>query len=218
MLAAVCLTAVVLAVVPLVPSRLELAVAVALLVATAGFRLETGTFSGIDFDIGYGALAGFVAAAAVVAVGLAAARTAEFTFTGEWTASVGAALGAVYVAAVVLPWWNLSSLDSWSTLENGLARLSWMTVAAALVAIRLTGRWIHRASGRPGDVDELVVLPLVLGALVALDVFRYGVGDMTWNTAVLGVLAAASTALALVERAGGFDHVHVPDQLRLDRL
>jgi hypothetical protein len=218
LLVAICLTAVVLALVAEVPSRIELAAAVALLVTTAGFRLETRTLGGVDLDIGYGALVGFVAAAVLVGVALAGSRRTDVAWNGGWTEALGAALGAAYVAAVALPWWGISSLESWSTLSNGLARLSWLTVAAALVAVRLTGRWIVRIAGRPADADELVVLPLVLGALVALDVFRYGFDDMTWNTALLGGLALASIALGLVERAGGFARVQIPESLRVDRI
>jgi hypothetical protein len=75
-----------------------------------------------------------------------------------------------------------------------------------------------RAFGRPCEVDELVVLPLVLEALVVLDLFRYGFDDATWNTAVLGAIAAAPVALGLVERAGGFERIDLPAVLRVDRL
>src|SRR5262249_24104071 len=44
-------------------SRTELAVGVALMVATLGFRLQTGVQDGVKLEIGYGAILGFVAAA-----------------------------------------------------------------------------------------------------------------------------------------------------------
>ena len=62
------------------------------------------------------------------------------------------------------------------------------------------------------------MLPLALVSLAALDALRYGLGELTWNTALLGGLAVALSALGLVERVGGFDQVHVPEPLRLDRI
>jgi hypothetical protein len=217
LLVALCLVAV-LASAARTPSRIELAAALALLVATAGFQLETATQGGVDLDIAYGALGGFAATAVLVAVALAGVRVGALDATARRMAGAGAALGALYVAGVLVPSWDVVSSGLWSPFSNGLAPLSWLTLAAALTAVRLTGRWVARLSGEPPDIDELVVLPLALSALVALDVLRYGLDDATWNTALIAVVAAALVVLGLVERAGGFGRVHVPELLRLDRL
>jgi hypothetical protein len=201
-------------------SRTELAVALALLVATLAVRLESGTQAGVRLEIAYGVVLGLAAAALLVGLALAPVRVPGLDSSTRATALPGAALGAAYVAVVVLPWWGVLPGDLWSTFASGPARLSWITVAAALVAIRLTGDWVTRLvrHGTGRDTDELVVLPLALVALAGLDALRYGLDDLTWNTAVLGSLATALTLLALVERAGGFARVQVPEVLRVDRI
>jgi len=199
-------------------SRTELAVGVALLVATLGFRLDLGDHGGVQVEPAYGAFVGFAAAALLVVLALSGVRVRGVDWSRRATAVPGAALGAAYVAAVVLPWWDVLPSGVWSTFAPGLARLSWMTVAAALLAIRLSYLWATRLSQHTRQADELVVLPLALVALVVLDALRYGLGDLTWNTALLGAFALALVVLGLVERAGGFERVHVPDPLRLDRI
>ena len=95
-----------------------------------------------------------------------------------------------------------------------------MTLAAALIGVRLACLWATRLS-RPGaapDTTELVALPLVLVSLAVLDVLRRGLDDLAWNTALLGGLAVAMAVLGYVEREGGFQRVHVPDVLRIDRV
>jgi hypothetical protein len=180
-------------------SRTELAVGLALMVATLGFQLETGEHAGAQFDIGYGAFAGFVAAAVLVGVALAGVGLREVDWSRRGTVVAAGMLAAAYVAAVVVPWWDVTS----SAGASESARLTWLTIAAALVAVRLAGRWLTRLSREAvRENDELVVLPLVLGVLVAIDVVRFGVGDISWHSALLGCLAVALLVLGRVERGG----------------
>jgi hypothetical protein len=220
MVVALALVAVVLALALRAFSRTELAFGLALLVATLGFGLETGNSGGVELEVVYGAVVGFVAAAVLVGLALAPVRIHAVDWSGRRTAVPGVLLGAAYVALVVLPWWNVLPDGVWSTFSPGLARLSWMTLAAALLALRLAYSWATRLapSGAPRSTEELVLLALALTSLVVLDALRRGLDDLTWNTALLGSLAVALTVLGLVERAGGFDRVHVPDLLRIDRV
>ena len=109
----------------------------------------------------------------------------------------GVLLGAAYVTAIVLPWWGVLPDGVWSTFAAGLARLSWMTLAAALLAVRLSYGWATRLAPRGWrGTDELVALPLVLTTFVALDAGRRGLDELSWNTALLGGLAIALLGLA----------------------
>ena len=67
-------------------SRTELAVGLALMIATAGFRLETGEYRGVQFEVAYGAIIGFAAAALLVGLALAGVRVHGLDWSRRATA------------------------------------------------------------------------------------------------------------------------------------
>src|SRR5262249_42343015 len=137
---------------------------------------------------------------------------------GRRLALAPAAVGLVYVAVVVLPWWGVLPDGTWSTFSRAFAGLSWETVAAALVGIRLVRLSVARAAGGPRSADEPVTLPLALAALAALDAIRLRELGLTWNTVVLVALSGILLAFGVVERAGGLRGLDEPEFLRIDRI
>jgi hypothetical protein len=198
-------------------ARGELAAGVALLVATIGLRLETGIFGGFRFSFGYGSIVGFVAAAMLFGLALTRPRV-----PAGWSRAAVAvpaiAFGAAYVAVVVLPWWDVLPTDVWSVFAIGPTRLSWLTIAAAAIGLRMTRLWLSRLGDSSSSADELVLLPLALVALAAIDAVRFGIAHPTWNSVLLGCLALGLTVLGLVERSGGLSAIEIPEILRIDRI
>jgi hypothetical protein len=94
-------------------------------------------------------------------------------------------------------------------------RVIWFEVAAVLVALRLLGRWL---SGARDDIG-LVLLPLVLLALTALDLIAIRGQGISWEGWASVVLCAALVAFGWVERNGGLERLRIPDEIwRVDRL
>jgi hypothetical protein len=199
----------------LAAAPVELAAGVGLLVATAGTQLEWGRVQSVRLDVGAGAFLGFVAAGVLVVLALAALRTRA---PARPLALAPAAVSLVYVAVVVLPWWGVLPDRTWSTFSRSLAALSWQTVAEALVGIRLVRLWVDRAAGGTRTPAELVILPLALAALAALDAIRVRELGLTRNTPVLVGLPALLLAFGVVERAGGIRGLRVPELFRIDRI
>ena len=198
-------------------ARGELAAGVALLVATSGFLLQTGVSGGIRLSLGYGSIVGFVAAGLLVGLALERPHVSVGDRSRAAPALLAIAFGAAYVTAVVLPWWDVLPTGVWSVFALGLTRLSWLTIAALAVGLRLIRLWWSRLRDRSASADELVLLPLALVALAVLDAVRAG-GHLTWNSALLGGLALALTGLGLVERSGGLGAIEIPAILRVDRI
>ncbi len=188
----------------------ELAAGVGLLVATLGFELVEGTFAGVRLGFGYGSTLGFAAAALLVALVLVRARPPAFG-REDAVRLLPVAACAGYAAVVVLPWWGVLSLDTVQTLR--FAPLSWLTVAGVLVDLRLLGHWARRCS----DV-RLVLMPLALLALAAVELIRFRDLGLAWGGGTVVGLCLLLAALGRVEQRGGWANVHVPELLRIDRL
>lgn len=199
-------------------SSTELGVGFALLVATLGFRLETGLSDGVRFNLGYGSIIGLAAAALVVGLALARSRLPRINANRAVTALPAIVVSAAYVAVVVLPWWNVLPSQLWSVLVISLTRISWMTIAAALLGLRLACLWVARLEDDSRSADELIVLPIGLAVLAVLDAVHFGIADITWNTGILEGLAVSLAVLGAIEGAGGFQKVRIPGILRIDRI
>jgi hypothetical protein len=198
-------------------STLELATGVCLLMATLGFRLETGTQYGVRLGFGYGSVVGLVAAAALVALVLARLRWSWPGLKSAAPRLLPLALGGVYVAAVVVPWWGVLPDQVWSTFNPTLAMASWLTIASVLLGIRVVYLWARQSRGSSGRGPELVLLSSALVVLAVLDAVPLPTVRLTWNSGVLLGLSLPLTLLALIER-GGLRNVQVPELLRVDRI
>ena len=93
-------------------------------------------------------------------------------------------------------------------------RLYWLEAAAILVALRLLGRWL---SGPRAD-RELVLLPLALLTLTALNLIVDRIPGVSWEGWVSVVLCAVLVAFGWIERTGGVERFRLPEIWRIDRL
>lgn len=93
-------------------------------------------------------------------------------------------------------------------------RLLWLETAAILVALHLLGRWLEGARNDPG----LVLLPLALLALTALDLIAIRGQGISWEGWVSFVLCALLVVFGWIEQRGSLDRIRVPEVLRVDRL
>jgi hypothetical protein len=185
---------------------LEAAAGAALLTATSGFEITRSS----DVTVGYGAVVGFAAAAALVVVAVTGTRV---RLPGriralELLPPVAAILG--YLAVVALSWWRVLPPFGSQTLFE--LRVTWLTIAGALLAILLLGAWLR------ADARWLVAIPLAMLALLALDLIRDRNGGMTWGDGIVVVLCLALAALGRVEQQGGLRRFDVPGILRIDRI
>jgi hypothetical protein len=198
-------------------SVLELAGGLGLLVATLGFRLETGTQNSVRLGFGYGAIIGFAAAATLIAVALAPTRRKPPNLRTVAPCLVPMSLGVVYVAAVVLPWWDILPNAVWSTFIPRFAALSWLTLASALIGVRLIFAWVRQAGGAD-RAPELALLSLGLVALAVLDAVPLPTIQLNWNGGLLLAITLPLLLLAVIEERGGLRNLQVPEILRVDRI
>ena len=117
---------------------------VALVVATLGFQLErhSGPTTGFRAEFGSGAIVGLVAAGILLALVLVRQSRPSID-RGRAVVRVAPMVAcAAYVAVVVLPWWGVLPDGVQSALS--FAPLSWLTIAGALVGVRLLRLWVAR--------------------------------------------------------------------------
>jgi hypothetical protein len=199
----------------LVPRRhgapvVELAAGVGLLIATLGFQLVESPLGGGRFDFGYGSGLGFAAAALLVLLVLVRVRPPRFD-RNDVARLLPIAACAGYAVIVVLPWWAVLSHHAQTVLR--FTPLSWLTVVGVLVDIRLIGLWARRVT----DV-RLVLLPLALLALAALELIRFREAGIEWGGGIVLGICLLLAFLGRVEQDGGLRNLHVPEILRVDRL
>jgi hypothetical protein len=213
--------AIVLVIVTLAPRRLavsgiELATGLGLLGATLGFQLSEAEGSDVRFEFGYGSTIGFTGAALLVALAVARLRAPRLDWNRVLVRLTPIAACAGYLVVVVLPWWDVLPRHSQSVLR--FAPLSWLTIVGALLGIRLLGLWVRQITGTSGSGDLLVILPLALLALAALDLIRLRAGGMTWGSGVVVGLCLVLAVSGRAEQLQGLQNLRVPEILRVDRL
>jgi hypothetical protein len=197
-------------------SAAELAVGTALFVATLGF--EVVPVGGVGLHYGYGSFVGFGAAALLLAIVAARLRprTLEWNRLVVRLVPIAACFG--YLVNVVLPWWGVLPRRVQSESLVRFAQLSWLTVAGALLGIHLFGSWLRRAAGGSASPEPLVLLPLALLALAALDLIRLRSAGITWGGGIVVGLCILLALLGRVESQGGLESMQIPEILRVDRL
>lgn len=213
--------AIVLVIVTLAPRRrtasvVELAAGTGLLVATVGFQLVEGGGSDLRFEFGYGSTIGFMAAALLGALAVARLRPVAIEWNRVLARLVPIAACAAYLGVVVVPWWNVLS----SRLQSALhfAPFSWLTIVGALLGIHLLVLWVLQVARAPGGADWLVVIPLALLSLAALDLVRLRDEGLTLGGGVVVGLCLLLALLGRLELREGLENVRVPEILRVDRL
>jgi len=196
---------------------LEAAVGLGLLTVTLGFRVETGDSGDATLGIGYGAIVGFVAIGTLIALTLVSMRWRRPNLRAVAPRVVPISLAAVFIAVVVVPWWGVLPDTIWRTFVPRFAALSWLTLASALIGIRLAFAWWRQAMG-VDRAPELVLLSVGLVALTVLDATPLPSIEVNWNEGLLFALTLPLLLLALIEERGGLRNMRVPEVLRVDRL
>ncbi len=93
-----------------------------------------------------------------------------------------------------------------------------MTLASALLGVRLVQVWARQARGASDYAPELVALSFALVALAILDAVPLPAVRLTWNSGVLLGLTVPLTLIALIEERGGLRNVQIPEIVRIDRI
>jgi hypothetical protein len=200
----------------LVLSAGELAVGTALFVATLGFELVPSDRTGLQ--LGYGAIVAFVATALLLVVVAARPSRARLEWRRPSVRVLPIAACVGYLALLVVPWWDVLPRRLQSESFIRFAPISWLTVASALLGIHLLGSWLRRSGERAPSATRLVLLPLALLALAALDLIRLRSAGITWVGGVVVVLCALLAVLGRIEARGGLENMRMPEILRFDRL
>ena len=194
----------------------ELAAGVGLLVATLGFELIDSSAGGVNYSFGYGSTIGFASAALIVVLAAAPLRLPSIERRRALVRSAPIAATAAYLVIVVLPWWDLLPRQLESDLR--IAPPSWLTIAGTLIGIHLLCLWGRRIAGVAGSSEWLIVLPLAMLGLAAVDLIRLRDDGMTWGGGVVVGLCALLTLFGWVEQEEGLDNLRIPEILRIDRL
>jgi hypothetical protein len=186
--------------------------AIAVLLATTGFRLLNGEYGDVRGEISYGAKVGFAAAALIVVLALARARLRH---VDRPVLLAPIAVCCAYVVTVVLPWWDLLPLSAQQDLRFGDSSAGdpyWLTTACVLLVLALAHAWAT------SEGDRLVVLPAAMLALAAVVLFAARNEGIAWGGGIVVGLSLLLILLGAVERGGGLESIRVPDILRVDRL
>lgn len=198
-------------------SVIALSAGIGLLVATLGFQLEDRSGDGFRLELGYGSTIGFASAGLLVALAMVRFRPPAFDWNRVPLRLAPIAACAAYLLVVLLPWW-------WDVLPPQLQSalrlepLSWVTIAGALVAILLLHQWARQIGSPSASPDWLVLLPLALLALAALDLIRLRDLGVTWGRGVVVALSLLLALLGRIEQREGLENFRVPEILRVDRL
>jgi hypothetical protein len=124
----------------------------------------------------------------------------------------------VYLVIVVVPSWEVLPRRLQSQSLTRFAPLSWLTVAGALLAIQLLGLWARRVGGASAGTGLLVLLPLALLALAAVDLVRLRGAGITWGGAIVVGRCLVLALLGRAEHEGRLEGLRVPELLRVDRV
>lgn len=218
--AAAALLAIGLVIVTLAPrqsvSPAVLAAGIGLLIATFGFRLEDRSGGGVSLEPRYGSTIGFLAAGLLVALTLVRSRPRSLEWKRVLVRLVPVAACAAYLVVVVLPWWDVLPQRVQSALH--VAPLSWLTIAAALLTLWLLQLWGEQIAIPAAGSPWLVLVPLALLALAAIDLVRLRDAGLMWgHGAVLG-LCLVLLLLGRVEQRDGLESFRLPEILRIDRI
>jgi hypothetical protein len=197
-------------------SDVELGVGVGLLVATLGLELAAPDIAGIQ--LGYGSFIGFSAAALLLVVVLARLRLPRIDRNRLRVRLAPITACLAYLAVVVVPWWDVlpRRLQSHSLVR--FAPPSWVTVAGVLLAIHLLGAWMRRLADPRESGDRVVILPLGLLALAAVDLIRLRDAGITWGGGIVVGLCLVLALLGRIDEREGLENFRLPEVLRVDRL
>jgi hypothetical protein len=193
-----------------------LAAGIGLLVATFGFGLSRYRGNGFRLEFGFGSTLGFVGAGLLLASVLAGVRPPGFGRERVPARLVPIAACVAYLFVVVVPWWGVLPLREQIALW--FAPLSWLTIPGLLLALWLLQLWVDRICAAGAASNRLLIAPLALLALAALDLIRAREDVITWGRGIVVGACLLLCALGRIEQQVGLERVRVPGVLRVDRL
>ena len=189
---------------------------VGLLVATLGFQLQDLSGAGFRLTFGYGSTVGFVAGGLLLVLAVPRSYPASVD-RSRMLFRLGPMLACVaYLAFVLVPRWGVLPLGLQRQLR--FAPISWLTISGALLAVWLLREWAGRVAADSENSERLVMLPLALLSLAALDLIRLRAVGITWGGGAVVVLCLLLAMLGRVEQRGGLETFRMPEILRVDRL
>ena len=193
----------------------EIVLGIATLVAVIGASI--GESVGYpDSSFGYGAYVGFAATGILLFIAVSRVPPPRIEDGPALVRLVPLAVALATFLAVALPAWSALP-PRWSV--QAVVLKSWYSVAGLLLTIHLLRRWLESARRIPFPSDQLVVLPLALLALTALELVRDRANGMTWGGGILVALCLLLALLGWMEPRGQLESFRVPDELwRIDRL
>ncbi|HZT94984.1 MAG TPA: hypothetical protein VE985_10970 [Gaiellaceae bacterium] len=193
---------------------LELTTGVAILTAAIGTSVA-GRPAAVGWGLGYGAYVGFAAAGVLLVIALARRRPPRLERQRLLVRLVPLAASLACFCAIAFPLWSPLPAD-WDQQASVL--IGWYTMGGLLLTLRLVRRWLESAYRPPARADELLLLPLALLALTALDLVRERDSGLTWGGGILVGLCLLLTLFGWIEQRGGLARLEVPELLRVDRL
>ena len=193
----------------------EIVLAIATLVAVVGASL--GKSVGYpSWSVGYGAYVGFAATGILLFIALS--RVPPPRIEGRHALARLVPLAAAFAAflTIALPLWDALPIQ-WSSQTVVLR--DWYAVVGLLLAIHLMRRWLESARRIPFPSEQLVLLPLTLLALTALQLIRNRSEGLTWGGGILAGLCLLLAVVGWMEPNGRLESIRVPEELwRIDRL
>jgi hypothetical protein len=204
--------AVLLLVAPAVPVleafALEIVAAIAFLVSWFGAGEASVGFPQ-PFRVSYGSFLGFAATALLILSVLAPLRLARVEWRRALAFAVPIAGSVACLGVVVVGAWEVLP---WPTRYEAVAVLSWFSVAAFLLSLYLIRMWVRRLLDPSASGDGLVLVPLVLLVLPALQLVRarhlLGVSLGGW---ILVGLCLALAALGRILQSEASSGLRVPE-------
>jgi hypothetical protein len=192
-------------------SSAELALAVAALVATAGFAATPLGFP----RLAYGAFVGFVAAGAFVVLVLRRSPLPHLDRSRIGGRIIPVTASLLLVLGVLIPWWSVLPSD-WASRWGVL--FGWLAVAGLLLSLHLLVSWLPFVDGRPSGDRTLTLAPLALLGLVVVAIVRERSQGLTWGGGMMIGLCLFLLLLGWSEDKQRLERLRIPELLRVDRL
>jgi hypothetical protein len=191
---------------------LEIVLGSALLVATLGV-IASADYPAVH--MGYGSYVGFAAAALLVVGTLAPLRWPPVDRRRVLARAVPLLASLACVAALVLPVWQGVLPRAW--MRHAEPVIGWFWVVALLLALHLLCLWAGQI-GQPSTSRGLVLTPLFILPLPALQLINERNAGVIWGGVILIGLCLLLAVLGRFERTGELEKIGIPELLRVDRL
>lgn len=191
---------------------LDAVVAVVLLVSAliAGVRAEPFVLTPA-----YGAYVGIAAAVMLLVSALVPVRTGRLEPGRALPRTLPLVASVLCVVVIVLPWWFVVPRLS---LFQDSPLYGWLDVPGMLLALYLVRLWRLRMRGPAAPGLQLVLVPLVLLVLAALELIRFR-ASVIWTSVILVGLCLLLIVFGWLERTDRLESFRVPEEIwRIDRL